>query len=136
MGSGGLGGWSHGEVGVGGWSGVEGVRVGVGGDAVGFGGVQVRRLGSGRSEGLWGLGSKGLGEFGSKVGLGLGNSEGCGIGVGVSGGLGSRVGFERLGSGELGEMESGGLGLDRKIGIREVGVAGELGSGGNWGWGS
>ena len=44
---------------------------GVGGDGVEFGGIQVRRLGSGRSEEL---GSKGLGEFESKVGLGLGNS--------------------------------------------------------------
>ena len=60
-------------------SGVGGIRVGVGGDGVGFGGVQVRGLGSGRSEELRGLGSKGLGEFGLRVGLGLGKSEGWGV---------------------------------------------------------
>ena len=58
-------------------------------------------MGSGRSEGLR---LKGLGEFGSRVGLGSG------------------VGFERLGS--------EGLGLARKIGIRGVGVGGRVRVGG------
>ena len=82
--------------------GVEGVQIG--GDRVGFGGVQVRGLGSGRSEGL---GSKGLREFGSRVRLGLGNSEDWGVG-----------------SGGLRELGSGGWGLARKIEIRVVGVGG------------
>ena len=94
------------EVRVGGWS-------GVGRDGVGFGGVQVRRLGSGRSEGLGKLRSKGWGSLGRGSGWNWGTR---------------RVGA--LGSGGLG---SGGLGLARKIGIREVGVGGELGS---RGWGS
>ena len=44
------------EVGVGGleWGRVVGVWVGVGGDGVGFGGIQVRGLGSRRSEELGG----------------------------------------------------------------------------------
>ena len=55
-------------------------RLGVGGDGVGFGGVQVRGLG--RSEELGGLGSKGLEEFGSRGRVGTGE-------VGGVGGLGS-----------------------------------------------
>ena len=69
---------------------------------------------------LGGLRSEKLGEFGSRIELGLGNSEGWGR-------LGSEVWFERLGS--------GGLGLARKIGIRGVGVEGELESGRSWGRG-
>ena len=59
-----------GRLGSGGWHGVGGVRVGVVRDRVGFGGVHVRGLGSGRSEEL------GSEEFGSR---------GRGIEVGVGG---------------------------------------------------
>ena len=74
--------WSQGD-----WSGVGGVGVGVG-----FGGVQVRGLGSRRSEELGGWGRRSLGR---RVRLGSGRSEGLG---------------------------SGGLGLGKLIGIRGVGV--------------
>ena len=88
------GGWSHGEVGVGGWSGVEGVRVGVGGNEVGFGGVQVRGLGSGRSEGL--------GEFGSSWDWGTWKVGALGLGCRVGWGYLGKLGSEELGSGGLG----------------------------------
>ena len=87
----------HGEVGVGG---LEWVRVGVGGDRVGFGGAQVRGLRSGRSEELggWSWGRRSLGRG---VELRSGRLENWGQEVGV-GGVGVRAGWGQSGSGGLG----------------------------------
>ena len=48
-----------GRLGSGGWSGIGGVRVGVGGDGIGFEGFQVRGLWAGRSKEL-GVGVEGV----------------------------------------------------------------------------
>ena len=70
------------------------------------------------------LGSKGLGEFGSKVGTGkLGGLGHWGWGIWS---VGVRGWVREVG---VGGMGLGGLGLARKIGIRGVGVGEELGLG-------
>ena len=113
-----------------------GSGVGAGGDRVGFGArVHVRGLGSKRSEELR-VGSKGLQlgskEFGSRGQVGIGE---VGVGawgwvrdVGIRGWFrdvgvrGVGVGWFEVRGWGRGELELGGLGLGKLIGIRKVGV--------------
>ena len=121
-----------GRLGSGGWS-------GVGGNGIGFGGVLVRGLGSGRSKelGVWGRRSLSRVEIKEVGGVGV---RGWVREVGVGGGYG-RLGLE---AGVRSWVGVGGIGgWVREVGVVGVGVGGQglewdrgCWGWGDWGWGS